>query len=752
MLALVNRILRIYADVRITASGLPKTSGTISIAIQLDRPGDASHGYYWSTASGGTWSASPTYPTMTHAAGAGWYYDLPAAATLAKQLGRIVVVAVSDNLATPASETVVCGNLSTYELVRHTTDMIVDEIEYQRGAHTGHGDVLYVSPNSGGTLAGGFDGSKIKPLSTLAEAITTIQSGTPGRHSTIFLVADGASGVTTHSSSSTVTINKPYVRILGPGRDFQIIRSAAGDTVTITASGVMISGCQIDTHTTGSGAGVSVSGADFVALEKVWFNDTRGDGIYFDSGTNHRVMNCHFQSTGSSGAGNGINVTTGCDNVWIKHNHFDSVQGDAIQLTGNPSNTLICDNQIHNQTGYGINIGAAATDTFVCNNLIEDTGSGTINNGAGTSTLLFNNGDMAEAVWSDTDYETYGTGTPGEKLESLTGALSGTSTVTATITDQSAAAVPAVFVHVYDSTNTTYQGTAIANASGIASFNLDDGDYVARLARVNFQPNDPSEAFTVSGATAVAWSGIVYSVPNETDNYEQRPMRRQRVRYNDANDDNKLVYQFAIDGAKVTPTSATISIYASGSTTALVSAAAMTASGTLLTYAVDTTTTASWPVANGYRADVIVTYGGVTYPRHFIFDVVKYVLKLNVNRDTLDAIDSAIQGMEHGGDEDFSPLIEFCKDEIQARIEAKVVEDRKLLQDMVLDYSGLEVCLAYRVLAQIWQNNGDTVRSESYKKQSDMLLSTVLSTMGYDQSQTGSEGSRGKVQEVRILT
>ena len=70
--------------------------------------------------------------------------------------------------------------------------------------------------------------------------------------------------------------------------------------------------------------------------------------------------------------------------------------------------------------------------------------------------------------------------------------------------------------------------------------------------------------------------------------YEQRNLRRQKVRYNDDNDDNKLEYQLVLDGAKVTPTSATITIYKPGSTAAVVSAASMTLSGSVLQYAPDT--------------------------------------------------------------------------------------------------------------------------------------------------------------------
>lgn len=234
--------------------------------------------------------------------------------------------------------------------------------------------------------------------------------------------------------------------------------------------------------------------------------------------------------------------------------------------------------------------------------------------------------------------------------------------------------------------------------------------------------------------------------------YTQRPVRRQRVRYDDANDDNVLTYQFTIGSEKITPTSATITIYAPGSTTALVSAAAMTVSGSLLTYAVDTTTEASWPVGNGYRADIVVTYSSVTYPRHLIFDVVKYVLTLNCTRDTLLSIDSNILGMDHAGDDDFSAVIESCKDELQVLLEAKIIESKKLLKDMVLDYSGLELCLAYRVLSRVWRNAGNHDTANEYKENYEEMWQAITSSLLYDVNQDGTEDNKpGVIQAVRLV-
>ena len=60
-----------------------------------------------------------------------------------------------------------------------------------------------------------------------------------------------------------------------------------------------------------------------------------------------------------------------------------------------------------------------------------------------------------------------------------------------------------------------------------------------------------------------------------------------------------------IEKGKTTPDTATISIYAPGGTTNLLTIAqSMTITGSILSYLVDTTTVASWPIGTSYRADI----------------------------------------------------------------------------------------------------------------------------------------------------
>lgn len=194
-----------------------------------------------------------------------------------------------------------------------------------------------------------------------------------------------------------------------------------------------------------------------------------------------------------------------------------------------------------------------------------------------------------------------------------------------------------------------------------------------------------------------------------------------------------------VDGAKVTPTSATITIYRPSSSTALVSGASMTASGTLLTYSPTTTTVASWPAETSYRADIIVTYNSKTYDRTLMFDVVKYILDLGIGHDQLIALDDSIQGMEHNGDADFSPMIEACRGIFRTKIEARVLKDNKMIENTILDHQAIASAFILYCHRQIARNKRDWDAFESYDVEFKEVFGSVLGSLRYDTEQDGHE-------------
>jgi len=233
--------------------------------------------------------------------------------------------------------------------------------------------------------------------------------------------------------------------------------------------------------------------------------------------------------------------------------------------------------------------------------------------------------------------------------------------------------------------------------------------------------------------------------------YELRRLGRQKVRYDSLNGDNPLRFQLVVAGAKVTPASATITIYAHGGTTALVSAAAMTVSGSIVSYWVDTTTEASWPVGTGYRADIVVTYNALTWPRSIVFDVVKYLLDPGVGFDQLVGYDDGIRDMAHDGDEDFSNVIEACRDKLQLAIEAHVLGEGKLVENMILDSSKVAVAFRELVLSRIWFGKNQD-KHEAYDGEYRGSLKLLLSSLQFDKNQDGAEDAQlGGIQPIRLV-
>lgn len=235
--------------------------------------------------------------------------------------------------------------------------------------------------------------------------------------------------------------------------------------------------------------------------------------------------------------------------------------------------------------------------------------------------------------------------------------------------------------------------------------------------------------------------------------YERHRLGRQTIRYDDENDDLPLKYQFAVNDAKQTPSAATIAISLNGTEKLAATSTGVTISGSLVSYTLDTTTESTWLLGNGYRADLVLTYSSVTYERHFFFDIVKYVFVPHLTFDQLRAYDDNVVGRDHDGDEDFSELIGACRDVLQARIEAKMIEASRLKQHMIVDPSQVAVAFRSFVLSRIFRNADDHTKANEYRDEYREILDAALSTTPFDTSQSGSEGAQtGGIQETRLET
>lgn len=303
-------------------------------------------------------------------------------------IDSIVSTLVTGILAEPNNETLI-------EQLKNITAVI----EHQRLSHTHQpiGSIFYVDPVNGDTHANGNRGGVTDPYLTIQDCHDN--AVTDSNHDLIMLLSGAAAGATTHTVAATTTISKRYTFIRGPGRDFIITRTGNGDTLEVTADGVEFSGFQLETAGTGSGHGIQATDADFLRVQNVWINATRGDGVNIVRGDNCQIKANVFTDTGQGGSGEGVHIrgVAGSSNRnHIEENVFHQCAGDGILIEdGTTNQTFIHHNTFEGCTGYGINLGASSSDAFLAENHYGGNTSGDVNDG-GTDTIRANDEEWAK--------------------------------------------------------------------------------------------------------------------------------------------------------------------------------------------------------------------------------------------------------------------------------------------------------------------------------------------------------------------
>lgn len=316
---------------------------------------------------------------------------------------------------------------------------------------------------------------------------------------------------------------------------------------------------------------------------------------------------------------------------------------------------------------------------------------------------------------------------------------SGSSVLTVNVKDNLGANIQGVLVDLFASDATTFVTQQCSDVLGNVTFTIADDDYNLFMLHSGMTFTAP-EPVTVSGNTSKNVVGTIVAASAITTDYEARRLGRQRVMYNDDNDHNPLVYQLHINGQKQTPTSATVTIYAAGSTTALVTDAACVVVGTIIKYSLDTTTVASWLMKRGYRAEFTVVSGGVTYPRQSLqFDIVKFILDLVLVKDQLVDRDDELLAGEFGDDEDIHGPLLAARDELQIMIEGKAFGDSKMTDSMIVDTGKFATVARLYVLALYFRAKGKVTKAEYYEDKFDSLWGLFLGSISYDSDGDGEE-------------
>lgn len=277
-------------------------------------------------------------------------------------------------------------------------------VESQRNRHTVQGNVYFVDPVNGDTHANGNRGGPSDPYASIQDCHDN--AVTDSNHDCIILVSGAAAGVTTHTED--VSLSKRYLQVRGPGRDFICVANSNTDTFTITGDGISLEGFRVQTTGAGSGKGVQATGADFVGLSGIWFENTRGDAATLTNCSNALIKNCNLQSAGQSGAGDGISIIAGSGQTSsycrVINNLIENTAGDGIVIDttggGTITSTTVQGNFLFgNDDGINI-VDSGVADTVVCDNRFANNTRDYVN--ASTTATYTNNEDIIDAIYLDT--------------------------------------------------------------------------------------------------------------------------------------------------------------------------------------------------------------------------------------------------------------------------------------------------------------------------------------------------------------
>lgn len=286
---------------------------------------------------------------------------------------------------------------STSTAVIDSTDAVVPArltniqniIESLRDDHTAYGNIFYWDPVDG--LDSNDGTSPIRGIKTLQHAIDNLVIDS--NHDMIIALPTGSGSTFARESA---IINKRYVFIRGPGRDFVMEPNGEPNaaTIAITAEGVEISGMQVNGFSGGTAQfPIHVDGADFTLLRNVWSSSSTDDGIRINDSAF-----CKFDRVQVLGATvDGIHVFTNTTKLKITDSSISSSGAEGINISGTgvahiniAEGTTIFDN-----TNFGIKIAVGIDHTMISNNIINDNNtSGAVDDSA-SNTLFYGSDDLA---------------------------------------------------------------------------------------------------------------------------------------------------------------------------------------------------------------------------------------------------------------------------------------------------------------------------------------------------------------------
>lgn len=233
-------------------------------------------------------------------------------------------------------------------------------------------------------------------------------------------------------------------------------------------------------------------------------------------------------------------------------------------------------------------------------------------------------------------------------------------------------------------------------------------------------------------------------------------MPRAEVRYNTASNNIITFGPFTVAGVAISSSATATITITDPSGTALATDQAMTADLPYFTYDIDTSTTASWPVDEGYKAVITVTYSSDDYLFVVPFDVVMQPFPCMVS-DTDLATYFPDSANRKGGLSNYSAQIIAAFEEVKAAILSKGYRPA-----LLFDPQSFRPAIIYRTLAMlakgVWKKEeGDrweedyTDWMEQYRYWLDMALDGVSTRYDTDEDGKLSDSEIESYQPIRML-
>lgn len=191
------------------------------------------------------------------------------------------------------------------------------------------------------------------------------------------------------------------------------------------------------------------------------------------------------------------------------------------------------------------------------------------------------------------------------------------------------------------------------------------------------------------------------------------PTDIQEVIYNSSSSaSNKLLFDFVYQDAKVSLSTVVGQFYSASTGTVIGSTFSMSVLASQAWYTVNTTTTATWLLGEGYFIDMTATLssGTVLANRREFFDVVYKQLFPVLNEDHFEEVDSLLDSELPSGETTFQKWITASWREIRAAIRARGNRPALMLDSfqLFIPHKNLALAMFYKSLMkeandQFWQ-------------------------------------------------